>query len=378
MHILIAPNAFKNSLSSEDAALAIQLGLAQSKLACTSECFPIGDGGDGTGDLILKRCAGQLISCTVHDPLKRTIKSTYGLIDKGKTAIIEMADASGLRLLSSGELNPLKASCFGTGEMICSALDHGAEKIIIAMGGSATVDGGCGILAALGIRFLDAKGNSLPENPQSLIDLDTVDLTALDDRILKTELVVLCDVDNSLLGENGSAAVFGPQKGASTDAVKTLEAFLSRLRDVALLQTGRDMDAVKYGGTAGGAAAGLHVFLNARLVNGIEHFLELTGFENSLDKSDLVITGEGSIDEQTLSGKGPFGVACKAKLKNIPVVGLAGKVPLQENQQISSYFNVLLAIGNEAVDLATALSQTSANLTRTSRELGNLLQLLQE
>jgi glycerate kinase len=378
MQILIAPNAFKNSLSSEDAAEAIKAGLLQSKLDCSCECFPIADGGDGTGSLIIEKCKGTLVHLNIQDPLKRMIRSSYGLIDNGQTAIIEMADASGLRLLSSDELNPLIATSFGTGEMIRNALDKGVKKIIVAMGGSATVDGGCGILSALGIRFLDNKEQTLSGLPASLVDLEKIDLSEFDARILNCELVVLCDVDNRLLGEKGSAAVFGPQKGATDDGVKILEAALSKFRDVVLHQTGKDIAEVEYGGTAGGAAAGLYAFLNAKLVNGISYFLELTGFDDSLNSSDLVITGEGSIDEQTLNGKGPFGVAYRAKLKNIPVVGLAGKIPLEENQQISSYFNVLLAIGNEVADLETALSQTAENLTRTSRELGNLLQLLKE
>lgn len=378
MQILIAPNAFKNSLSSADAAAAIRSGLEQSRLDCTCECFPIADGGDGTGSLIIKKCGGESVYLNVHDPLKREISSSYGLIDKGKTAIIEMADASGLRLLTSVELDPLRTSSFGTGEMISHALDKGVRKIIIAMGGSATVDGGCGILSALGIRFLNSKGESLQAIPESLVNLARIDLSEFDERILNCELVVLCDVDNHLLGEKGSAAVFGPQKGATEEGIKKLEASLSAFRGIILHQTGKDINRIKYGGTAGGAAAGLHAFLNAKLVNGISYFLELTEFDASLKGSDLVITGEGSIDEQTLNGKGPFGVAYRAKLKNIPVVGLAGKIPLGENEQLRSYFNVLLSIGNEASDLTTALSLTSENLTRASKELGNLLALLKQ
>ena len=378
MHILIAPNAFKNSLSSEDAAAAIRSGFEKSRLDCRCECFPIADGGDGTGGLIIKKCGGTLIHLEVFDPLKRRIRSSFGLIDQGKTAVIEMADASGLRLLAPDELDPLTASSFGTGEMIRHALDKGVNKIIVAMGGSATVDGGCGILSALGVRFLDSKGMALSGMPESLTNLAKIDLSEFDDRILSSELVVLCDVDNHLLGGKGSAAVFGPQKGATPDGVKKLESSLSKFRDIVLKQTGKDIARIEYGGTAGGAAAGLHAFFNAKLVNGISYFLELTEFDASLSGSDLVITGEGSIDKQTLSGKGPFGVAYRAKLKHIPVVGLAGRIPLKENEQISSYFNILLSIGNEASDLATALSHTAENLTRTSKELGNLLALFKQ
>lgn len=374
-HILIAPNAFKNSLNASDAAAAIRQGLLNSKLDCTCECFPIGDGGDGTGELIMKKCDGISFPKEVKDPLGRTIIASYGLINNNSSCIIEMANASGIRLLKTEELDPLHATSYGTGQLIKAALDKGMNKIIIGMGGSATVDGGCGILQALGIRFLDAVQNELQGLPESLVDLAVIDLSSLDQRILDCDITVLCDVDNRLLGENGSAVVFGPQKGASAEAVKKLEAALTNFAKITLEQTGIDMAALPCGGTAGGAAAGLHSFIKANLVNGIDYFLDLTGFDNAVQKADIVITGEGSIDEQTLQGKGPFGVASRAKRIGKPVIGIAGKVPLEKSVELDKYFDVLLAIGNEPADLKTALAATSDNLTRTSREIGNLLSI---
>ena len=373
MHILIAPNAFKNSLTAQAASEALQRGLLESKLHCTTECFPIADGGDGTGDLILHKCNGMLVNVTVNDPLGRQIHASYGLIDNGGTAVIEMANASGLRLLKHEELNPMQASSYGTGQMILSALDKGVDKIILAMGGSATVDGGCGILYALGIQFLDVDGNALRPTPASLIHLATIDTSKLDVRILNTEIVVICDVDNRLLGDKGAASVFGPQKGASPDDVKQLEAILSRFNDITLDQFGKNMAELKYGGAAGGSTAGIHAFLNAQLVNGIEYFLNLTNFNESLQKADVVITGEGSIDEQTLQGKGPFGVAYLAKQQNIPVIGVAGKIPLHESFELREYFNQLLSINHEPVDLQTAINHTEQNLVRTGQEIGDFL-----
>jgi glycerate 2-kinase len=375
MHILISPNAFKNSLTAEEAAAAIEKGLLQSKLNCTSECFPIGDGGDGTAKLIIKKCGGEWVNATVHDPFGKEINTPFGLIDGGKTAVIEMADASGLRLLRPEELNPLAATSFGTGELIKVALDKGVKKIIIGMGGSATVDGGVGILKALGIRFLGNAGEELDNLPASLTELASVDLSVMDTRIKTSELIVLCDVNNKLLGEQGSATIFGPQKGASAEDVQKLDAALAKLSSVAFQQTGKDMAAIKYGGTAGGAAAGLSAFLDARLVNGIDHFLQLTGFDKALEKTDLVITGEGSIDEQTLQGKGPFGVACLAKLNGLPVIALAGKVPLIRNESLQKYFDVLIPISHQPLDLPNALTATEDNLIRTGEALGNLLAL---
>jgi len=376
VHILISPNAFKNSLNAEDAANAISEGLMQSNLQCTFELFPIGDGGDGTADLIIKKRKGTLVTTAIHDPSGRSVNATFGLIDSGKTAMIEMANASGLRLLRSAQLNPLQATSFGTGEQIRIALDKGVKKIIIGMGGSATVDGGTGILQALGIRFLNQQEESLSNLPESLVNLSTIDVSGLDKRIFNCEIVIICDVDNALLGAEGAASIFGPQKGASPEEVIKLESSLKRFSEVTLQQTGRDISIVKYGGTAGGAAAGLYAFLKAKLVNGIDYFLQLTNFDKELERADLVITGEGSIDKQTLKGKGPFGVAERAKLKGVPVIALAGKVPLIEDADLHEYFDVLLSIGDGSFDVNSALAATSENLTRTSREIGNLLTLL--
>ncbi len=373
MHILIAPNAFKNSLTAQAAAKALQRGLLESTLHCTTECFPIADGGDGTVDLIMHKCNGTWANVTVNDPLGRPITASYGLIDNGTTAIIEMASASGLRLLKAHELNPMQASSYGTGQMLLNALDKGVDKIILAMGGSATVDGGCGILSALGVQFLDVDGNALKPHPADLIHLATVDTSKLDRRILDTEIVVICDVDNRLLGDKGAAAVFGPQKGASPEDVIQLENLLSRFNEITVEQFGKNMADLKYGGAAGGSTAGIHAFLNAQLVNGIDYFLKLTNFEASLQKANVVITGEGSIDEQTLQGKGPFGVAKLAKQKNIKVIGVAGKIPDISTAEMREYFDELISINKQPVDLPTALKNTNENLLMVGKEIGQLL-----
>lgn len=373
MHILIAPNAFKNSLTATDAAKTIQNGLNLSNLNCTTACFPIADGGDGTASLIIEKCEGKRIEITVHDALGREITSSFGLIDHGQTAVIEMAEASGLKQLKISELNPMRASSSGTGELIKAALNKGVKKIIIAMGGSATVDGGCGILNALGFTFLDQNGNRLNPVPEELINIKQIDVSRADPRAIACEIVILCDVDNPLLGSNGAAAVFGPQKGANETTINLLDHFLSSLAKIADEQFKRPIANLSYSGTAGGAAAGLYAFLNAKLVNGIEYFLTLTNFDKELKKADLLITGEGSIDLQTLQGKGPFGVAKKAFESHIPVIGLAGKVPLEPEAELLKYFNVLMAIGNEPTDLNEAMQNTSKNLERTATNIGTLL-----
>jgi len=359
-------------------ATAIEKGLQQSRLSFTSEKFPVGDGGDGTAALLLQRLGGQLIEATVHDPLGRKISTSFGWIEKNETAIIELADASGLRLLRPDEYNPLRSTTQGTGELIRQALDKKAKRIIIGIGGSATVDGASGILTELGIRFLDGNGNILPHLPESLVYLEQMNTSNLDQRILNAELVVLCDVDNYLLGKAGAAAIFGPQKGADEGTVIRLEAGLNRLQEVAMRTTGRDMANIEHGGAAGGVAAALSVFLGARLVSGIEYFLSITEFDQALEKATIVITGEGSIDQQTLQGKAPFGVAKNAKKYQVPVIALAGKLPLTISQDLRNYFNILLSINHEPLGLQLALQHTEVNLARTAREIGELLALADE
>jgi glycerate kinase len=375
MHLLIAPNAFKNSLTAGEAAKALQQGLENSRLKATTECFPVGDGGDGTGDLLIERLGGHSIETEARDPFGRKRMTRWGLADNGRTAVIEMASASGLRLLDTRELDPLKATSRGTGDLIHAALDqpNRLQRIILGMGGSATVDGGVGILEALGIRFLNGKGQPLTNLPESLVDLSRIDSSGLDPRLADVELTVLCDVDNPLLGLQGAAAVFGPQKGASPEAVQRLEAALVQFARVVSQQTGKVLSDLPRGGTAGGAAAGLYGLLSARLVNGIDYFLEITGFEEALNRSDWVITGEGSIDQQTLQGKGPFGVASLAKKKGIPVIGLAGSVPAEAAPALQEYFDVLLAIGHGPSTLEEAMRHTPGDLLRTALQLGNLL-----
>jgi glycerate kinase len=334
MRILIAPNAFKNSLNANEVTSAIARGLERSSLD-----FP------------------------------------FGIIRDGRTAVIEMADASGMRLLTVNELDPLQASSVGTGELIRAALDSGVREIILCVGGSATVDGGAGLLQALGVRFVDSAGRSLLALPAALVDIEAIDLSELDIRTHDCAFTVLCDVDNPILGEAGAARVFGPQKGATPAAVDRLEAALSRWCEVLRRQTEQDVATLAHGGAAGGVAAGLKAVLKARLVGGIEYFLDVTDFNRALQSSDLVITGEGSIDEQTLQCKAPYGVAMRAKALGVPVVALAGQVPLEPGPTLRQCFDVLLPIGSGPCSVSVAIRRTGENLTRTAWELRNALAL---
>jgi glycerate kinase len=370
MHVLIAPNAFKNSLAADEAAQAIARGLSRSRLAANSETFPVGDGGDGTADLLIQHLHGRRIPANARDPLGRRMDTYFGWIESSSTAIIEMASASGLRLLDPADRNPLHTSSAGTGDLIRAAIDHGAGRIIIGMGGSATVDGGTGILQALGAKFLNGNGQPLRELPAQLPGLASIDLSSLDPRLAATELVVLCDVINPLTGPQGAAAVFGPQKGADPAAVRLLEAALGKLSQIIFQQTGIDLATISRTGTAGGAAAGLQGLLDATLVSGIDYFLEITAFSEALDRSTHVITGEGSIDEQTLQGKAPFGVAVCAKAKGVPVIALTGRLPA-DTAALRPYFDELISINPRNMPMSEALASTAASLERTAIEWGN-------
>ncbi|MBD1433315.1 glycerate kinase [Sphingobacterium sp. DN00404] len=374
LHLLIAPNAFKHSLDARQVAEALHEGFSQSSLDCRITIFPIGDGGDGTCKLLHEKLAGKLVKITVTGPLGTRVEASYSLVDGGKTAIIEMADASGIRLVKTDERNPLYANSKGTGELILHALDHHkVDQIILGMGGSATVDGGCGMLHALGVRFLDKKGQELDPIPEQLRYLKRIDTSGLNKRILDSDIKILCDVENCLLGEEGAAHVFGPQKGASLEQVKILDNFLHRLSDIVLQTTGKNMANIVSGGTAGGAAAGMYALANAQLVSGIAYFLQKTGFEEVIKMADWLITGEGSLDEQTLLGKAPAGVALFAKQYGIPSVGIAGSVPLEPSSALLDMFDVLLPISHQAMPLAEALANTEQNLRRTAEAFGNIL-----
>lgn len=373
MHIIIAPNAFKGSLSATDAARCIAEGLQKSDLPCTVTLFPIADGGDETASLLSKNWKAERIDARVHDPLGRRITTAFGWIAAEKKAVIGMSDASGLKLLKKYELNPLRAHTFGTGELIKAALDKGAKEIIIGVGGSATVDGGTGLLKALGVAFLDEEGNEISELPVGLERLKSINIAALDKRLNSCKIIVLCDVQNMLLGNEGAVRVFGSQKGANEQDMILLERCMQQWNHRTRQARKKNMAEIKYGGAAGGIAAGLAVYTKAKLVSGIEFFLDELHFDQALKEADLVITGEGRIDGQTLEGKGPFGVARRARKKGIPVLGMAGEISSKQGKGISLYFDDLISVNPPQAVLKEALRNTGKNLTHCAFELGNML-----
>lgn len=326
VRVVVAPNALKGSLSPFEAASAIARGVRAADPNAEIVSLPIADGGDGTSAVLRAARGGVLRETVVADPLGRPVRASFALLDAGRTAVLDVATASGLALLETHERDPLIASSRGTGKLISAALDAGAETIILGVGGSATVDGGAGLLAALGIGLLDASGTPIPSGGRGLAQLARLDLARMHPALSRIQFRVACDVDSTLLGAHGAARMFGPQKGATPDGVLELEQNLAHFADVIQDTTGRDVRNVVSGGAAGGIAAGLCGVLGATLEPGIDLVLETVGFAQALVGASLVLTSEGLLDEQSLRNKGPCGVARWAKRRNVPVIVLAGGI----------------------------------------------------
>ena len=374
MRIIVAPGAFKNSLTAQQAAAAIARGLQQSGLDASLVLAPVADGGNGTLDAMLA-AGGERRSLAVKGPLGAMVQAEWGLLPGGRTAVIEMALASGMELLAQDELDPLRASTFGTGQLLAAALAAGATRIILGLGGSATVDGGAGCLQALGVQLLDAQGEQVAPGGAQLGRIARVDASGLDPRWQQVELLLASDVDNPALGEQGAAAVFGPQKGADAQQVALLEAQLSHFFTLIHEQTGRDVRQLPGGGAAGAFAAGLMAFLETRLQPGIELVLAHSGFAQALAGADLVITGEGQMDEQTIHGKGPIGVARLARQRGVPTVALVGGLAVHDAQLHAAGMQAVLSLTPRPMSLAEALADAPQLLERAALRLGRILQV---
>ena len=373
MKILIAANGFKHSLNASQACAAIQQGLLQSGLQASCLLLPIADGGNGTLDVFLA-AGGQRIRLEVLDPLMRPIQADYGLLPDGETAVIEMAQAAGLELLAPHELNPLIASSYGVGQLMADALARGVKRIIIGLGGSATVDGGMGCLQALGLRLLDANGNEVRRGGQGLRDIARVDDSALADWE-DIDIIIASDVDNPTLGEKGAARVFGPQKGADPAMVEVLEQNLRHCFTILFEQRGIDLRQVKGGGAAGAFAAGLMAFFSCKMASGIELVLAHNRFAEHLKDSDLVITGEGQIDAQTIDGKAPVGVARLAREHGLPTIALVGGINIDERRLHEAGIQAVFPIVDKPMSLQDALDNAEDLLRRAALRLGYALQI---
>jgi glycerate 2-kinase len=364
VRVVVAPDKFKGSLTAREVAERVAAGIA----AVTSDVdvvrVPVADGGDGTVDAAL--AAGyERVPVRAEGPTGQPVDTAYAV--REGVAVVEMADVSGLRLLPPDALAPLTASSYGTGEVVRAALDRGCHSVVLGIGGSASTDGGAGMVAALGARLLDAAGAELPRGGAALADLDRIDLTGLHPRLAQTRVVVASDVDNPLLGPTGAAAVYGPQKGAGPEDVALLDAALERWADVVdaavtASTSARDRPGA---GAAGGVGYAAMAVLGGVLEPGIGLVLDLVRFADHLPGADLVVTGEGSLDEQTLNGKAPAGVAAAAAEQGVPVVAVAGRVALDRDR--------LRAAG---IDAAYALTDIEPDVRRCLADAGPLLEQL--
>lgn len=373
--ILIAPDSFKHSLTANAAAELMARGLRRALPEADLPVLPIADGGNGTLDAFLTQGGQRVTVSDVYDPLMRPIAAEYGLVDNGNSAIIEMALASGLELIATEQRDPMTATTYGTGQLMQHALDQGATRFIVGMGGSATVDGGAGCLRALGVHLLNGNSESIPHGGGGLADLTQIDTTGLDSRWQDVEVIIASDVENPTLGNNGAAAVFGPQKGATPEQVNVLEENLRHFFTVTRDTLGVDVLNVPGGGAAGAFSAGLMAFLGARIVSGIDLILDHAGFEAHLQDADLVVTGEGQMDTQTVQGKGPIGVARLARQYDVPTVAIVGGLNADDALLHDAGIQAILPIVTAPMSLDEALSRADELVERAALRLGYLLAL---
>ncbi len=369
MKIVIAPDSYKESLSALEVAAAIEAGFSEIFPDAEYVKIPVADGGEGTVEAMVAATQGSIVRLTVTGPLGAPVEAFYGLSGDERSAFIEMAAASGLELVPSAQRDPLITNSYGTGELIKNALDRGVDHIIIGIGGSATNDGGSGMMQALGARLLDQQGNEIAFGGGALPQLARIEIDQLDKRIQQCRIEVACDVTNPLTGEEGASAIFGPQKGATPELVKQLDKALAHYAEIIHRDLDIDVLHIAGGGAAGGMGAALHAFCQAELRRGIEIVTEALGLADQVKDADLVITGEGRIDSQTINGKVPIGVAKVAKKFNKPVIGIAGSltadVGVVHQHGLDAVFSVLFSIGS----LEDALANAAQNVRLTARNV---------
>lgn len=375
MRIIVAPDSFKGSLTAMEAAAAMRQGVLDALPDAEVLALPMADGGEGTTEALVAGTGGRLVPHVVTGPLGEPVEAAWGLLGDGETAVIEMAAASGLLLVPPDRRDPKVTTTYGTGELIRAALDRGVRRIVVGIGGSATNDGGVGMVQALGGRFLKADGSEVGRGGAALLDLERIDLSGLDPRLAEVELLVACDVDNPLTGPRGAAAVYGPQKGATPEDVVLLDRALTRMADVMARDLGRDVRERPGAGAAGGLGAGFLGFLGARLRPGIEVVIEATGLDQQLAGAGLVISGEGRTDGQTLAGKVPLGVARAAARHGVPVVVISGAVTADADALLEQGIHALLSIAPGPVTLDEAMARAGEWLRRATAQAMRLVRI---
>ena len=337
------------------------------------EKLPMADGGEGTAQSLVDATRGRILTESVVDPLGVEIEARYGVLGDGVTAVIEMAAASGLTLIPLAKRNPLVTTTYGTGQLIKAALDHGCRKLIIGIGGSATNDGGAGMAQALGAKLITASGEAIRWGGGGLHQLDAIGISELDSRIQETETVVACDVNNPLTGEDGASHVYGPQKGATPEMVQALDANLAHFDTILQRDIGVTVGDIPGAGAAGGLGAGLMAFLNAELKSGVALVIEATQLEKRISDADLVITGEGQINFQTVFGKTPIGVAKAAKAQGIPVVAIAGSISDDADGVYNAGIDAMVDIVPEPMPLEVAIENAPMLIANAAERAARLI-----
>ena len=369
MKILIAPDSFKGSLTALEVSESIKKGIKNVSEEIKVKLLPMADGGEGTVRSLVDATDGKIVNKEVTGPLGRKVKAFFGLLGDKNTAVIEMASASGLPLVPEGKKDPSKTTTYGTGELIKAALDYNVDEIIIGIGGSATTDAGVGMAQALGVKFLNQDNKEIGFGGRYIDEIANIEMNDLDPRIKDVNIKVACDVDNPLFGPEGAAYIYGPQKGADSKMVKDLDKKLRHFNEDVKKDLGQNVNKIPGAGAAGGLGAGLVAFLKADLKKGIDIILDTVNFDDQLQGVDLVITGEGRLDGQSIFGKTPIGVAKRAKKQNIPVIAIAGSlgkgVEKVLDQGIDSYFSII----DRPDTLDSIIRRTNELLIQTSEQI---------
>jgi glycerate 2-kinase len=375
MKIILAPDSFKGNLTSLQVAAAFEKGVKRVLPKANCIKVPMADGGEGTVQSLVDATGGKFVRKQVTGPSGNRVSARYGMLADGETAVIEMAEASGLPLVKGNKMNPLKTTTYGTGQLILDAAKRGATKIIIGIGGSATNDGGVGMAQALGVRFLNKRGGELTElGAGGMINkIASIDMKGLNPLLRKTKIIVACDVNNPLCGKSGASAVFGPQKGATPAMVKTLDANLKHLGQIIKSDLKKDVVRLKGAGAAGGLGAGLVAFTKARMKSGIDIVLEATDINKHLKGADLVLTGEGRVDFQTAFGKTPSGVAKAARKHRVPTVAIGGGITDDANGVFAHGIEGLESACARDMSLEEAIANSKAHLANAAERVIRLI-----
>ena len=374
MKIVIAPQAFKGSISALDAAIAIESGVLNVLPYAETVLVPVADGGDGTLETLVEGSGGTVRTTSVTGPLRERRDAAWGALGDGVTAVIEMARMSGLALVPLDARDPMHSTTYGLGEAIGTALDEGFRRFIVGIGGSATNDAGAGMAQALGVSLTNRSGTSLPSGGAALADLEHIDLTRLDSRIAESTFMVACDVTNPLTGPEGASAIYGPQKGATPEMVTELDSALGNFAEVVRRDVGVDVEPMQGSGAAGGLGGGMVAFLNAELRAGVDIIMETVNIEQQLEGADLVITGEGALDYQTVYNKAPIGVAQRAQRLGVPVVAIAGILGDRYELVHEHGIDAALSIPNGPMTLEVASECAADLITQTTERMLRLMQ----